>query len=95
MPSSAQQSGTGIDSIISFVSAGSTAIGEICLVGSGSVRSGCVFDILTVGAAGRGSGIMEMRAVSFLGPGDGGGVIGAGGGGGKGASAKSSEIDGE
>ncbi len=107
-PTSAQHNGTGIDSIISFESAGSTKMGVVSWLGSGAVMSGCVFDILTVGGAGFfGSGIIAMRAVSFLGPGDGvtrgGGAAGiddalcargGGGGGASGGSTIDSAIDG-
>jgi hypothetical protein len=74
-PSIAQQSGMGIESITLFAFAGSTKTGAVSRTGSGAVMSGCVFDILTVGA--RGSGMVTIRAVSFFGPGDAG--AGAGG----------------
>jgi len=77
-PSRAQHSGTGIDSIVSLASAGSMKMEALSpLVGSGAVTSGCVLDIFTVFGAGLGSGTVEIRAVSFLGPGDGitGGII--------------------
>ena len=69
-PTRAQHSGTGIDSIVSLASDGSMKMGGVSpVVGSGAVMSGCVFDIFTDFGAGLGSGIIEMRAVSFLGPG--------------------------
>jgi hypothetical protein len=103
-PTSAQHNGTGIDSITSLEFAGSTKMGAVSMIGSGAVMSGCVFDIFTVGFADLGSGIIAMRAVSFLGPGDGvkdgsgGGTAGTGGdfcarGGGGGGTSGGSMID--
>lgn len=93
-PTSAQHSETGIDSSVLF--ACSTETGAASLVGFGAVMSGCVFDIFTVGVFG--SGIIAMRAVSFLGPGDeiGGAFCARGGAGGgiSGGSAIDSAIDG-